>query len=86
MNSSANLHDYKIVKKDFDEKNMDMYKKSKFVDEVSEMSKKMKLKHATLVDNHFGASVSNNRLFNTGKPTKETMLGRKNVMFASIVD
>lgn len=85
MNSDS-LHNYKIVKKDFDEKNMDMHKKSKFIDEVSEMSKKMKLKHATLVDDHFGGSVSNNRLFNTGKPTKETMVGRKNVMFASIVD
>lgn len=85
MNSDG-LHNYKIVKKDFDEKNMDMHKKSKFIDEVSEMSKKMKLKHATLVDDHFGGSVPNNRLFNTGKPTKETMVGRKNVMFASIVD
>lgn len=80
------LHNYKITKKDFDEKHMDMHKKSKFVDEVGEMSKKMKLKHSSLPDNEFGISVPNNRLFNTGKPTKETMIGRKNLMFASIVE
>ncbi len=87
MNSvNAALHKYKIAKKDFDEKNMDMHKKTKFVDEVSEMSKKMKLKYASLPDNHFGSSVSNNRLFNTGRPTKETMVGRKNVMFSSLIE
>jgi hypothetical protein len=80
------LHNYKIGKRDFDEKNMDMRKKSKFVDEVSEMSKKMKIKYSSLPGNDFGASVSNNRLFNTGKPSKETLIGRKNMMFASIVE
>jgi len=80
------LYNYKINKKDFDEKNMQMRKKAKYVDEVSEMSKKMKLKHSSLPGNDFGNSVQNNRLVNTGKPTKETMVGRKNMMFASIVD
>jgi hypothetical protein len=80
------LYNYKINKKDFDEKNMQMRQKAKYVDEVGEMSKKMKLKYSSLPDNEFGKSVPNNRLFNTGKPSKETMVGRKNMMFASIVE
>lgn len=79
------LHEYKI-NKDMNEKNIDMYKKTKIVDGVSELSKKMKLKHASLPEENFGWSVPNNRLFNMGKPTQETMINRKKMSFAGIVE
>jgi hypothetical protein len=63
------------------------HKKSKLVDEVDQMSKKMKLKFGSVPDaNHFAKSMTVNRFIRKAKPTKEAMVNRKNIAFASLVD
>jgi hypothetical protein len=48
------------------------HKKSKLVDEVDQMSKKMKLKFGSVPDaNHFAKSMTVNRFIRKAKPTKE---------------
>jgi len=85
MNNSSLLHTYKI-KKDINDKNTDMLKKAKLVDDVKESSGRMKLKYSSAVENNFGSSIPNNRLIATGRPTKETIRDRKHMSFVSLVE
>lgn len=62
-------------------------KKEKLFDEVAETSKKMKVKYESKPDReHFGNSISVDRLIRTVRPTKESMIARKNIAFASLID
>jgi len=80
------MYKYKITK-NLDDAMTNFAKKDKMVDEVADMSKRMKLKHQSLPDNnHFGKSMSVDRVVKTSMPTKSSMVGRKNLAFASLVD
>lgn len=83
----SSLSNYIISSKgDMNEKHVGLQLKSTMIDEVGDMSKKLKLRHSSIPEDNFSASVANVRLLNTGRPTKETMISRKNMMFASIVE
>jgi hypothetical protein len=67
--------------------NFDLPKKSKIVDEVSDMSKKMKLKYQSVPEaDRFGDSIRVNRLIKKEMPTKSSMIGRKNIAFSSLLE
>jgi hypothetical protein len=83
----SSLSNYIISSKgDMNEKHVGLKLKKTIIDEVTDMSKKLKLRHASIPEDNFSASVPNVRLINTGRPSKETMVSRKNMMFASIVE
>lgn len=75
------------IGKNLDEAMDNFRKKNKIVDEVSDMSKKMKLKYESKPDeNHFKSSMTVNRLVHTARPTKSSMIGRKNIAFSSLIE
>lgn len=86
----SSLHNYVIPKYNFtndtNEKHVNLQLKKNIIDEVGDMHKKMKLRYASIPENNFSASVPNVRLINTGRPSKETLVSRKNLMFESLVE
>lgn len=86
----SSLYNYKIptqgANSDMDQKHVNLKLKKNMIDEVGDMNRKMRLRHASVPEDNFSASVPNQRLINTGRPSKETMVSRKNLMFESLVE
>lgn len=74
------------IKKDINDKHLELSTKKKIIDLVGQESNRKKNRNATTFEPLPDYAISNERLFNTGRPTKETMKGRKHISFSSIVE
>ena len=77
---------YKIKSKDINDKHIEFVGKKQLVNLVEQESNRKKNRNSTTFEPLLDDAISNTRLFNTGRPTKETMKGRKHISFSSLVE